>query len=109
MIPSEETKDFAEQALELYNEDNGTKYKVNEILKVNGFCTQYFHFYITFTVTNGEKEYFQAEVLKDVDGSLDCEIIRPRVMKPAIHLFLIFLEDLQEWIGEAPQLISIPL
>ncbi|PHU01965.1 hypothetical protein BC332_27216 [Capsicum chinense] len=79
MTPSKETKDFAEQALELYNEDNDTKYKVNEILKVNGCYTQYFHFYITFTVTNGEHEYFQAEVRKDVDESLECAIIRPRI------------------------------
>ncbi|XP_016571849.2 uncharacterized protein LOC107869993 [Capsicum annuum] len=95
MTPSKETKKFAEQALELYNEDNVcvlyshcTEYKVNEILKVNGCFTQYFHSYITFTVTNGEHEYFQAEVRKDVDGSLECAIIRPRVMKPALHPFL---------------------
>ncbi|PHT27925.1 hypothetical protein CQW23_32473 [Capsicum baccatum] len=57
----ERMKDYAAQALKLYNEKFDAKYEVNEILKVNGDeCGIYFIFYITFMVTNGEKEYFQA-------------------------------------------------
>ncbi|KAM3375011.1 hypothetical protein P3S68_013725 [Capsicum galapagoense] len=57
-----------------------TKYEVNDILKVNGDrCGIYLIFYITFTVTNGEKEYFQAKVVRRVGGSLRFSIVRPRV------------------------------
>ncbi|KAM3234591.1 hypothetical protein P3L10_014627 [Capsicum annuum] len=58
-------KDYAAQALKLYNQKFDTLYEVNDILKVNGDdCGVYDVYYITFTVTNGEKEYFQAKVVE---------------------------------------------
>ncbi|KAM3270130.1 hypothetical protein P3S67_030036 [Capsicum chacoense] len=72
-------KDYAAQALKLYNQKFDTKYEVNDILKVNGdWCGIYLIFYITFTVINGEKEYFQAKVVRHVGGSLRFSIVRPR-------------------------------
>lgn len=41
-------------------------------------CTD-FNFYITLSVKNGEKEYFQAKVVRHLDQSLEFPIIRPRV------------------------------
>ncbi|XP_049385997.1 uncharacterized protein LOC125850149 [Solanum stenotomum] len=72
----EKLKVYAAKALEQYNVNNGTKYEVDRILKVNG---QDFTFYITFSVKNGEDEYFQAKVVRDIDKSLDFPIVRPRV------------------------------
>ncbi|KAF3628472.1 putative zeatin O-glucosyltransferase-like [Capsicum annuum] len=66
-IPSyaETMKGYAAKALKLYNEKFDTKYEVNEILKVNeDECGTYLIFYVTFTVTNGENEYFQAKVVR---------------------------------------------
>lgn len=71
-------KGFAEKALEQYNEINGTKYEVKDILKLNGQSCRDFKYYITFTVTNGDKEYFQAKVVQHIGGSLDIPIVRPR-------------------------------
>ncbi|KAM3234569.1 hypothetical protein P3L10_014605 [Capsicum annuum] len=56
-----------------------TLYEVNDILKVNGDdCGMYDVYYITFTVTNGEKEYFQAKVVERLGRFLRISIIRPR-------------------------------
>ncbi|KAH0737024.1 hypothetical protein KY290_035729 [Solanum tuberosum] len=71
----EKLKVYAAKALEQYNVNNGTKYEVDRILKVNG---EDFTFYITFSVKNGEDEYFQAKVVRDIDKSLDFPIVRPR-------------------------------
>ncbi|KAH0635334.1 hypothetical protein KY285_035026 [Solanum tuberosum] len=72
----EKLKVYAAKTLEQYNVNNGTKYEVDRILKVNG---EDFTFYITFSVKNGEDEYFQAKVVRDIDKSLDFPIVRPRV------------------------------
>ncbi|XP_047269715.1 uncharacterized protein LOC107872242 isoform X2 [Capsicum annuum] len=79
--------------LQQLNESEGTKYEVNEILKVNrDECGTYLIFYLTFTVTNGEKEYFQAKVVRRMGGSLCFLIVRPRsfghiVDVKALHRF----------------------
>uniref|UniRef100_A0A0V0HCE9 Putative ovule protein n=1 Tax=Solanum chacoense TaxID=4108 RepID=A0A0V0HCE9_SOLCH len=72
-------KGYAGEALGQYNEKNDTKYEVKDILKVNGSGCKDINFFITFTVTNGEKEYFQAKVVRHLDQSLDFPIVRPRV------------------------------
>ncbi|XP_047268272.1 uncharacterized protein LOC124898649 [Capsicum annuum] len=72
-------KYYAAQALKLYNQKFETLYEVNDILKVNGDdCGMYDVYYITFTVTNGEKEYFQAKVVERLGRFLRISIIRPR-------------------------------
>ncbi|PHU15119.1 hypothetical protein BC332_16324 [Capsicum chinense] len=80
-IPSyaETMKGYAAKALKLYNEKFDTKYEVNEILKVNeDECGTYLIFYVTFTVTNGEKEYFQAKVVRRMGRTLRFPVVRPR-------------------------------
>ncbi|XP_049392305.1 uncharacterized protein LOC125856726 [Solanum stenotomum] len=72
-------KGYAGEALGQYNEKNDTKYEVKDILKVNGSGCKDINFFITFTVTNDEKEYFQAKVVWHLDQSLDFPIVRPRV------------------------------
>lgn len=57
------------------------------MLKLNGEGCKDFIFYITFTVMNGEKEYFQAKVVRHLDQSLDFPIVRPRVMRSAMNSF----------------------
>ncbi|KAF3656634.1 hypothetical protein FXO38_14041 [Capsicum annuum] len=65
-----------------------TKYEVNDILKVNeDDCGIYHVYYLTFTVTNGEKEYFQAEVVERFGRFLRVSVVRPRLMKSAMHVF----------------------
>ncbi|KAM3270128.1 hypothetical protein P3S67_030034 [Capsicum chacoense] len=72
-------KGYAAKALKLYNEKFDTNYEVNEILKVNeDECGTYLIFYVTFTVTNGEKEYFQAKVVIRMGGTLRFPVVRPR-------------------------------
>ncbi|KAG5610049.1 hypothetical protein H5410_021330 [Solanum commersonii] len=71
-------KGSAGEALGQYNEKNDTKYEVKDILKVNRSGCKDINFFITFTVTNGEKEYFQAKVVRHLDQSLDFPIVRPR-------------------------------
>ncbi|TMW92482.1 hypothetical protein EJD97_012984 [Solanum chilense] len=72
-------KGYIGEALGQYNEKNDTKYEVKDILKVNGSGCKDINFFITFTVTNGEKEYFQDKVVRHIDQSLDFPIVRPRV------------------------------
>lgn len=72
-------KDYAAQALKLYNQKFDTLYEVNDILKVNGDeCGVYYVYYLTFTVTKGEKEYFQAKVVKRLGRFLRISMVRPR-------------------------------
>ncbi|XP_049385998.1 uncharacterized protein LOC125850150 [Solanum stenotomum] len=72
-------KGYCAKALEQYNTNNGTKYEVDRILKVNEGGCQGFIFYITFSVKNGEDEYFQAKVVEHINKSLEFPIVRPRV------------------------------
>ncbi|XP_047268294.1 uncharacterized protein LOC107870015 isoform X2 [Capsicum annuum] len=72
-------KDYSAQALKLYNQKFDTKYEVNDTLKVNGDeCGIYDVYYLTFTVTKGEKEYFQAKVVERLGRLLRISIVRPR-------------------------------
>lgn len=66
---------------------------VGKILKVNGSGCRDFHFYITLTVktSDGEKLYFQAKVVRSLEGSLDFPVVRPRVMRTAIHSLILFI------------------
>ncbi|XP_009621238.1 uncharacterized protein [Nicotiana tomentosiformis] len=75
-----ELKDYAQKALDTYNAREGAKYVVGKILKVNGSGCRDFHFYITLTVktSDGEKLYFQAKVVRSLEGSLDFPVVRPR-------------------------------
>ncbi|XP_015087714.1 uncharacterized protein LOC107031034 [Solanum pennellii] len=74
-------KDYCAKALEHYNTDNGTKYEVDRIVKVNEGGCQGFVYYITFTVKNGDSEYFQAKVVEHINKNkpLEFPIVRPRV------------------------------
>lgn len=67
-----------------------TKYEVKDILKVNRSGCKDINFFSTITVTNDEKEYFQAKVVRHLDQSLDFLIIRPRVMRISFLLFFKF-------------------
>ncbi|KAM3338321.1 hypothetical protein P3S68_030407 [Capsicum galapagoense] len=81
-------KDYVARALKLYNQKFDTKYEVNDILKVNeDDCGIYDVYYLTFTVTNDEKEYFQAEVVERFGRFLRLSAVRPRLMKSALHVF----------------------
>uniref|UniRef100_M1B1B6 Fragment n=1 Tax=Solanum tuberosum TaxID=4113 RepID=M1B1B6_SOLTU len=62
-------------------ESEGTSYEVENILKVNGEAVgRYFAYYLTFSTKNGEKnDTFQAKVLEDLDDSIQCLIVRPKV------------------------------
>ncbi|XP_047268291.1 uncharacterized protein LOC107870015 isoform X1 [Capsicum annuum] len=69
-------KDYSAQALKLYNQKFDTKYEVNDTLKVNGDeCGIYDVYYLTFTVTKGEKEYFQAKVVERLGEWSFCHIV----------------------------------
>ncbi|XP_049377118.1 uncharacterized protein LOC125841973 [Solanum stenotomum] len=71
-------KDYASKALKLYNDDNGTCYEVDKMLKVNGGGCSDFIYYLTFTVKNGVEDIFQAKVVEEMDFSLEFPIVRPK-------------------------------
>ncbi|XP_075090001.1 uncharacterized protein LOC107775864 isoform X3 [Nicotiana tabacum] len=75
-------KGYAEKALKKYNDTNSTCWEVDDILKVNGEGGRSFIFYITLSVKTqkGEKDYFQAKVVRDLDGHLDFPIVRPQIV-----------------------------
>nr|XP_016514762.1 PREDICTED: uncharacterized protein LOC107831513 isoform X1 [Nicotiana tabacum] len=75
-------KGYAEKALKKYNDTNSTCWEVDDILKVNGGGCRSFIFYITLSVKThkGEKDYFQAKVVIDLDGHLDFPIVRPQIL-----------------------------
>ncbi|XP_049396147.1 UPF0725 protein At3g19520 [Solanum stenotomum] len=76
----DQLKGYAGKALEHYNSINGTSYEVENILKVNGQAVgRYFAYYLTFSTKNGENDTFQAKVLEDLDDSIECLIVRPKV------------------------------
>ena len=65
-----------------------TKYEVKDILKVNRSGCKDINFFSTITVTNDEKEYFQAKVVEHINKNkpLEFPIVRPRVTRPS-YLF----------------------
>ncbi|WMV44046.1 hypothetical protein MTR67_037431 [Solanum verrucosum] len=71
-------KDYASKALKLYNDDNGTCFEVDKMLKVNGGGCSDFIYYLTFTVKNGVDDIFQAKVVEEMDFSLEFPIVRPK-------------------------------
>ncbi|TMW96503.1 hypothetical protein EJD97_007236 [Solanum chilense] len=75
--------DYAGKALRQYNDEKGTNYEVNDILKVNGGGCRDFIFYITFSVKtcDDKDDIFQAKVVKDLRYRLQFPLVRPKPKK----------------------------
>lgn len=71
---------YAEGALKKYNDDKGTDYVFERVLKVKGYgCCDHMYFLIFLAkMGNGSRQFFQAMVVKDQKDNVDFPVVMSR-------------------------------